>query len=594
MLAHAFRRLYLTVTQGQLFDEAVDAGSVFLTADVGGTKAESEAQRSAASMAWNWQCELEPSATCTHCVLAVHRRRFMGTEVMGQALVPLSSLQDQHAHILTVTLSPPASPHNTIGEATATFLYADYQQLRRAMVGDAEPRGSSQQRSRDLGWASGSIIELTAANGNLIRSSGSSSSVGSVGRPPPALPVPARFASAEHSSAAPISATHTSSTSLVASTATSPDAHAGGRSRGVLPSPDVHLVRGHSGGSEGSEVGFLYDRGQLRRELDLERAELMRCKTEAAGARFARHILRAMVSRLVEKRRALQSEVRHMESERAMLTVQLQLLLGQAASAGSTEDAATAAARNAETASLVLLDEAEARHAKVLAERRRAHLSVVGSLQREYIQALHTIKDEGFGPEGASPPGTRLELMMITPGAATGTETPSATGASEAYEGGTRHAHCSTAATFTPGFTPGETAHRGTPGAAAYGLETHSMLVPAAAFAADEVQTRQSRMQKEIFMLEQQLQRLKDQVLDGDNALATAEGAQLQLRGLAAAAEEAKAEAEARRDEAETRAKLATEERDAARREVAELRATIADAGGAERRWLEERNELRA
>ena len=321
----------------------------------------------------------------------------------------------------------------------------------------------------------------------------------------------------------------------------------------------------------------------------------MRCKTEAAGARFARHILRAMVSRLVEKRRALQSEVRHMESERAMLTVQLQLLLGQAASAGSTEDAATAAARNAETASLILLDEAEARHAKLLAERRRAHLSVVGSLQREYIQALHTIKDEGFGPEGASPPGTRLELMMITPGAATGTDTPSATGASEAYEGGTvPHAHCSTAATFTPGFTPGETAHSGTPGAVSYGLETPSMLVPAAAFSADEVQTRQSRMQKEIFMLEQQLQRLKDQVLGGDNALAAAEGAQLQLRGLAAAAEEAKAEAEARRDEAETRAQLATEERDAARREVAELRSTIADAGGAERRWLEERNELRA
>ena len=497
----------------------------------------------------------------------------MGTEVMGQALVPLSSLQDQHAHILTVTLSPPASPHNTIGGPPR--FYADYQQLRRAMVGDAEPRGSSQQRSRDLGWASGSIIELTAANGNLIRSSGSSSSVGSVGRPPPALPVPARFASAEHSSAAPISATHTSSTSLVVSTATSPDAHAGGRSRGVLPSPDVHLVRGHSGGSEGSEVGFLYDRGQLRRELDLERAELMRCKTEAAGARFARHILRAMVSRLVEKRRALQSEVRHMESERAMLTVQLQLLLGQAASAGSTEDAATAAARNAETASLVLLDEAEARHAKVLAERRRAHLSVVGSLQREYIQALHTIKDEGFGPEGASPPGTRLSDDHARRG-------HRYRNAQRLGRRGVRGRDAPRAPfhrrTFTPGFTPGETAHRGTPGAAAYGLETHSMLVPAAAFAADEVQTRQSRMQKEIFMLEQQLQRLKDQVLDGDNALATAEGAQLQLRGLAAAAEEAKAEAEARRDEAETRAKLATEERDAARREVAELRATIADA----------------
>ena len=96
------------------------------------------------------------------------------------------------------------------------------------------------------------------------------------------------------------------------------------------------LVRTHGGDRE---LGFIYeqDRGVLRAELGAEKAELLRARTEAASARFARNILRTMVSRLIEKRRAMHGELRHMEHERAALNVQLSLLKHKAR---SSEEAA--------------------------------------------------------------------------------------------------------------------------------------------------------------------------------------------------------------------------------------------------------------
>ena len=46
LLAHAFRRLYVTVSTGRLFDSAAEpeAGSVYVSADLGGVKAESDGE----------------------------------------------------------------------------------------------------------------------------------------------------------------------------------------------------------------------------------------------------------------------------------------------------------------------------------------------------------------------------------------------------------------------------------------------------------------------------------------------------------------------------------------------------------------------
>ena len=83
-------------------------------------------------------------------------------------------------------------------------------------------------------------------------------------------------------------------------------------------------------------------------------------------------------------------------------------------------------------------------------------------------------------------------------------------------------------------------------------------------------------------------------MLRGENALATAEASALQLRGAAAAAEEARALAEARRSDAVAEAHRLAEELGKARTEGDRLCAAVASASDAERSWLEERNELRA
>jgi hypothetical protein len=618
LLDQAFRRLYVTVSAGRLFDQAVDAGSVFVSADLGGAKAESEPQRSSASMVWNWKCELEPTATCTHCVLAVVRRRFMANETIGQAVVPLASLADQHAHVLTVTLAPPALPHDTVGELTLTLLYADYQQLRRSVLGDAS--------THDHGFRRAASLEAATSSSPFLFGGG-----GGGGGPPRALPVPARFVTAEHSSAAPISSTHASSTADVVSVATSPDLRDGrGTLWGMSPGcgsramtttsasaahqqhhhhQQQHQQHQHQHKQEQLELGFLYeeDQGQLRTELNYERAELLRCKTEAASARFARHILRAMVSRLVAKRRALQAEVRHMEGERAMLTVQLQLLLSKAdadadaAAADAASGAMVAAGDgpyampvNAEAASLRLLDEAESRHARLLAQRRKEHLTTVGSLQREYISALHTIKDDAFGGDVSvarsdfralellgSPAAARTgDAAAIRPGDGDDDQEEEALEAAGGLAGGGGAPRRARFAAATSG-----------------GGLSSSSSPPAAAspgFGADEMRRAHDRLQREVFVLEQQLQRTKDQVLRGENALATAEASALQLRGAAVAAEEARARAEARCAEAEAKAARTADDLARARKEAAGLRGAMAGAGDAERAWHEERSELRA
>ena len=139
-------------------------------------------------------------------------------------------------------------------------------------------------------------------------------------------------------------------------------------------------------------------------ELLHEKAEILASRTEAAGARFARNLLRASVQRLVDKRRLVVTELRRMENERASLSTQLALLHQQAADAfGELPDQ-----MDPIYATIQLLDEAEARHAERLAERRKAHLSTVGTLQTEYIGALRDIRNEavrtGFEPDRVHEP----------------------------------------------------------------------------------------------------------------------------------------------------------------------------------------------
>ena len=415
------------------------------------------------------------------------------------------------------------------------------------------------------------------------------------------------------------------SPSLLRGTTSFASAAAGGGSAASPP------ARAH--GADG-ELGFLYeqDRGWIRAELGVEKAELLRARTDAASARFARNILRSVVARYVEKRRAVHAELRHMEGERATLDVQLSLLRQKAGDAeaelrawagegaadkggggGDSEGAAT------EGGLLRLLDEAEERHAAVLAQRRRDHMGVVGSLQREYLHALKAMSDAGgdtgtFAAAGAKGTGSILSkgaAPLDAAAAANGADgvpppssfvAPTGGGGEEEEE---EAAATATAATAGGGgdaprrqarfgdvttATHGSAALAGALGAPPSG-PLSSLL---SGYTTAEVVASREQIQRELFHLEGQIQRLKDALLGKERALAAAESVGLQMRGAVVAAEEAKAAAEGRIAAAEAAAEMAASQLEDAKGVVAHLRARDADYDAREAEWAEERRGLTA
>ena len=106
-LESAFRRLFISVTSSHLFD--LTSGRIFLSVELGSSRAESEPQpldAASGMLQWEWRADLEPSESCTHATITVSRKRLLGNEVLGECNMPLSSLRDQHAHELTLSLAP--------------------------------------------------------------------------------------------------------------------------------------------------------------------------------------------------------------------------------------------------------------------------------------------------------------------------------------------------------------------------------------------------------------------------------------------------------------------------------------------------------
>ena len=647
-----FRRLFVRVASTRLFDDAGASGhAVFLRTQAGNTaQAESETQPAAHALTWQWSTELEPTSGCTHVLLSVHRRRFLGPQLIGQAAVPLDSLADQRAHALTLRLSPPGAPHDAVGELAVSLLYADYAQLRTVVLGGTRagtrtPAASSAALDRQRVTTTAAADGATGAIAERATHATPSSTNGG-GRasplllPPPSLPVPASVSVGAGGMA------NASAVGLASAAGMVSDG--GAASAGDAAGPR-HLADG--------ELGFLYveqERQVVSAELSAEKVKLLRAQTESAGARLARNILRAMVGKLVAKRRALQGELRRMEAQRATLSVQLSLLHRQAseAAAGAEGEAEAEAGGPfaAELASLHLLDEAEQRHARRLHERRSLHMDVVHSLQGEYIAALHTIKKEVGGPpalysprahawasnplEATECPGAAREALMspgvhwealMSPGVP-GPSCPPTRGwdrppvqASQATPAkaslltawGTDAAGCCTAADGATsssatgvgsgdaeGVAPtGAGAEGATPRSVAHGMVAGSPeLLPtmgAAQPQQPQQQQQQQQQQRELFLLEKQLQNQRDVILAKTAALRALEGGNLQLRGAAAHAEELQAQAEARAAAAVEAEARAVADAAAARAEASELRVELEALSGDAARWQAQRAEMR-
>ncbi|KOO23076.1 hypothetical protein Ctob_008945 [Chrysochromulina tobinii] len=282
--------------------------------------------------------------------------------------------------------------------------------------------------------------------------------------------------------------------------------------------------------SHGEEVGFVYQDMNSHAELLHEKAEILATRTEAAGARFARNLLRASVQRLVDKRRLVATELRRMENERVSLSTQLALLHQQAADAfGELPDQIDPV-----YATMQLLDEAEARHAERLAERRKAHLSTVGTLQTEYIGALRDIRNEAvrtsYEPHRAHDP---IATLATNDSAAWPTGSPNPT-----------------------------------------------------------LAERYNALQRQVFVLETQLQQHRDAILQRDAALAEAESQVLKCRGLALVADERAVAAERRAAEAETMSKATRSELGRTREELQALRKVSEGQGRSIEAWNAEREGL--
>ena len=657
MVSASYRRLFVSVTSTRLFDAAADSGMVTVSAEAGeNARADSQPQHAATGLEWSFRADLEPGPQVSHCVLAVNRTRFLGQpEPIGEAVVPLDSLIDQRAHVLTLSLAPRDHPHDVVGELSATLLFADYNQLRRAVIAaggwdrhaeesgffDPRPRtsisGVSSSMGRgglgDRGTRRNSMIAALVQDGydmrDAMRASDASSTTTSsykpssalAAAPPPALHMtqsaarststpsvssdwPSRGGGAAYerprsrspppARTIPGLAAAAQEETIAAEISASPDEEGGVLAGQVLGggigTGSLHrsppLTRVLTNPADG-ELGFLYeqDRDALKDALAAERAELISVRTESAGARLGRNILRSIVRRLVEKRRAMNIELRQMEEERAVLQVQLSLLRSGGGPQNEEQEVSTGPLGQ----SLMLLDEAESRHAQLLASRRRDHLNVVGSLQKEYLNALSSIRKTGTAPNPTIP-------ALGGGGGGGGEEgggevTASATGASPVDAG--------TAPDRRTRFADGESGHDVLSSALSAAANTEPLAPPATgvgggpyASTPTEYLKREASLQKQLFILEQQIQTLKEALMQRDEGLSGAERTLLQLRGAVAAADDGRVEAEKRLREAQAVAESATATLSAVQAELEQLRENARLTGGAESAWVAERTKL--
>ena len=377
-----YRRLFVTVRRCTVFGSTEGV----VTASVGaGAGVRVESQPVAASEPqWAWSASVEPTTDCTEVLIAVNRKQlFGGSEVIGSAAVPLSVLMDQQPHTLHLALRPPdpaqAEGMAQTGAVVATLRFADYEALRQSL---ATLVGSSSTESSTRGAMATTVSAPQTVAGGGTRHN-----------PPPVIAVPANANAVPHAAGA--------STDGVPRVA-----HAAARPSSLASS------------ASSAELGFLYEDVRLiQQETSHEQAALTRARTDAAGARLARNILRATVHNLVEKRRVVASELRRMESTRSELAVQLSLLQRKAAVAAEAE--VEEGGRHASSAStaLALYDEAERRHAAVLASRRSEHLTVVRSLQQEFVGSLSQIRAGGASrADSGHRPGRDGEALHL-PGA---------------------------------------------------------------------------------------------------------------------------------------------------------------------------------
>ena len=493
MTDEGLRRLFVSVERTQIFGPVPSSlGSLTVSATAGADsrRACSDPKAAGAEIVWNWNVQITPTAGCTEVIVALNKRTFLGgVDVLGLVAVPLSALWDQlsHSFQLPISAATPKDPRERrerIGEIIMSLRYADYEALRQHLMGS--------EIATQVAFENPAVQPLIGASTSSSSSSSSSSS--HAFRPPPPIAVPA-----------------------------SPPTRAANAARAARSSVQPWA-------SHGEEVGFVYQDMNSHAELLHEKAEILASRTEAAGARFARNLLRASVQRLVDKRRLVATELRRMENERASLSTQLALLHQQAADAfGELPDQ-----MDPIYATIQLLDEAEARHAERLAERRKAHLSTVGTLQTEYIGALRDIRNEavrtGFEPDRVHEPIATL-----------------ATNDSSAWPTG------------SPNLTLAE---------------------------------RYNALQRQVFVLETQLQQQRDAILQRDAALAEAESQALKYRGVAVVADERAVAAERRAAEAEAMAKATRSELGRTRDELQALRKVSEGLGRSSEAWKAEREGL--
>ena len=488
----ALRRLFVSVERTRIFGpEPSILGSLTVSATAGAdsSRACSDPKAAGAEIVWNWNVQITPTAGCTEVIVALNKRTFLGgVDVLGLVSVPLSALWDQQSHsfqlpISAATPKDPKERKERIGEIIMSLRYADYEALRQHLMGS--------EMATPVAFEYPAVQPLIGAS---TSSSSSSSSSSHAFRPPPPIAVPA-----------------------------SPPTRAANAARAARSSVQPWA-------SHGEEVGFVYQDMNSHAELLHEKAEILATRTEAAGARFARNLLRASVQRLVDKRRLVATELRRMENERASLSTQLALLHQQAADAfGELPDQIDPV-----YATMQLLDEAEARHAERLAERRKAHLSTVGTLQTEYIGALRDIRNEAvrtsYEPHRAHDP---IATLATNDSAAWPTGSPNPT-----------------------------------------------------------LAERYNALQRQVFVLETQLQQHRDAILQRDAALAEAESQVLKCRGLALVADERAVAAERRAAEAETMSKATRSELGRTREELQALRKVSEGQGRSIEAWNAEREGL--
>ena len=490
MTDEGLRRLFVSVERTQIFGPVPSSlGSLTVSATAGADsrRACSDPKAAGAEIVWNWNVQITPTKGCTEVIVALNKCTFLGgVDVLGLVAVPLSALWDQQSHSfqLPISAATPKDPRERIGEIIMTLRYADYEALRQHLMGP--------EMATPVAFEYPAVQPLIGAS--TSSSSSNSNSSNHAFRPPPPIAVPA-----------------------------SPPTRAANAARAARSSVQPWA-------SHGEEVGFVYQDMNSHAELLHEKAEILATRTEAAGARFARNLLRASVQRLVDKRRLVATELRRMENERASLSTQLALLHQQAADAfGELPDQIDPI-----YATIQLLDEAEARHAERLAERRKAHLSTVGTLQTEYIGALRDIRNEAvrtsYEPHRAHDP---IATLATNDSAAWPTGSPNPT-----------------------------------------------------------LAERYNALQRQVFVLETQLQQHRDAILQRDAALAEAESQVLKCRGLALVADERAVAAERRAAEAETMSKATRSELGRTREELQALRKVSEGQGRSIEAWNAEREGL--